>query len=146
VPSPPMPPQGGPSVPGGPRGRGPTSPGGVGPMGPGGGFPPGEAPNGIEELPSGAGDPRRPPANEGVPQGTEAALSAGQASVGRAQPARADGATARRVSTGPGGASPSPRPNRINRPQPQSPAPSTDTNSVGEPPAFFGPTGYDVSN
>ena len=130
----------------GPGGFGPTGPGGYGPMGPGNGMPAGAVPDSMEEVPSGPAKPRRPASKTPVAPGTEANTSAGQPVVGRALPPRSDGIPARRVSTGPGGASPAPRPNRINRPQPQSPAAAEDTKSLGEPPAFIGPQGYDVSN
>ncbi|HEY1783959.1 MAG TPA: pilus assembly protein N-terminal domain-containing protein [Pirellulales bacterium] len=124
----------------GPAAR-PMGPGG-GPMGPDGGMPQGAVPDSMEELPNGAAKPRRPTVKAAVPPGNDG----GPAVAGRPVAARADGTVARRVSTGPGGASPSPRSNRINRSQPQIPAASVGTNPVGEPPGFIGQTGYDVSN
>jgi hypothetical protein len=121
-------------------------PGGNGPMGPGMGLPQGGAPDSMEEVPSGPPNARRPAPRTTVQQGTEAGMPAGQAGAGRTFTVGSDGTTGRRLSMGPAGASPSPRPNRINRSQPQSPAVSEATNSNGEPPAFIGPTGYDVSN
>ncbi|HEX4143656.1 MAG TPA: pilus assembly protein N-terminal domain-containing protein [Pirellulales bacterium] len=155
VPAPPPPPPGGPggiqpmgpgAGPMGPNGYGPMGPNGYGPVGPGSVLPPGAVPDSMEEVPSGPAKTRRPPPKAPLPPGTEAGGTPGQPVAGRPVPVRPDGTPARRVSTGPAGASPSPRPNRINRSQLQSPAVSEATNPVGEPPEFIGPTGYDVSN
>ena len=144
VPSPPMPGAGN-----GPAGYvTPSRHGPFGPLNPGNAMPQGAVPESMEELPAAppAKKPRRTAPDGALPQLTDGTSASRTPPAGRPLPARHDAATARRVATGPAGASPSPRPNRINRPQAQSPAASASTNPVGEPPAFIGPTGYDVNN